>query len=330
MTIKNTTALWRTRPVAVPRKDKKRAPKPKHVFPSGRQALAGAIAHAQLGRNDLIAIPEWSSLCVIAAVGRYAQPVPMDIVLNYACDVSGILVYEQWGWPFRETVLRGLNDRFREKVLLYDAVDSAQINEARLKTWGSSFSSRYAIRSFSKVVGAISGGTVTCDGEYIAFKEDPEAKGFLKKVEGGRGSVLDHWGLDAHVLKTAVATLPRQLVQWLQQSNVEQCYCEELAMRQENMRIVMRNPISCSWPRWMHDAIQDGAGPGIFPAFKGEKLRHLAVLQKNLKRHAGVETAVYHFNWSGNPLKPEYLTCLAVPVHGMVKNIDQILYYLEK
>src|SRR5881394_303531 len=70
------------------------------VFPSGRQALAFAVRRVGLDRRDRIALPEWSSHCVISAVSWHATPVPMREVLEFGIPVQAVLVYEQWGWPF--------------------------------------------------------------------------------------------------------------------------------------------------------------------------------------------------------------------------------------
>ena len=53
--------------------------------------------HAGLSRNDRVA-PEWSSHCVIGAVG-VRNTNPLNEVLQNGIKVSTVLLYDQWGWP---------------------------------------------------------------------------------------------------------------------------------------------------------------------------------------------------------------------------------------
>ena len=49
-----------------------------------------------------------------------------------------------------------------------------------------------------------------------------------------------------------------------------------------------------------------------------------------LQKVYGIETSIYHFNWSGNPLETDDKKCLAFPGHGMVPDIETILKVIEK
>jgi hypothetical protein len=44
-----------------------------------------------------------------------------------------------------------------------------------------------------------------------------------------------------------------------------------------------------------------------------------------LEARFGVISAMRPFNWSGNPLRPHYETCLALPVHGGVTEFGEIV-----
>ena len=91
--------LWRDKPVVAPIVVEEESFPFEFVFPSGRQALTQCLKHAGLSRNDRVAIPEWSSHCVIGAVGKVATPIPINEVLQNGIKVSTVLLYDQWGWP---------------------------------------------------------------------------------------------------------------------------------------------------------------------------------------------------------------------------------------
>ena len=38
-----------------------------------------------------------------------------------------------------------------------------------------------------------------------------------------------------------------------------------------------------------------------------------------------IETKLYHFDFNGDPLNPDYRICIAFPIHGMVKNMENII-----
>lgn len=63
-----------------------------------------------------------------------------------------------------------------------------------------------------------------------------------------------------------------------------------------------------------------GAGPGIAPLFRGLNKTNLLYYKDFLQKTYKLETRIYHFNYSGDPLNPEYDICLALPIHGLVKN----------
>ena len=48
-----------------------------------------------------------------------------------------------------------------------------------------------------------------------------------------------------------------------------------------------------------------------------------------LDQRYGVVSASRQFNWSGNPLRPEYEMCLALPVHGGLTEFGEIIATLE-
>jgi hypothetical protein len=48
-----------------------------------------------------------------------------------------------------------------------------------------------------------------------------------------------------------------------------------------------------------------------------------------LDQRFGVISAMRPFNWSGNPLRPQYEVCLALPIHGGVPEFGEIVAALE-
>ena len=71
--------LWRNKAPSVPVKNGYEQFPIGNIFPSARQALTFAISKVGLSRHSLIAIPEWSSHCVISSVGEIATPIPIKL-----------------------------------------------------------------------------------------------------------------------------------------------------------------------------------------------------------------------------------------------------------
>ena len=122
-------SLWRDRPLCESKRVGKKKIHARYVFPSGRQALASALGHAGLCRYNRLALPEWSSGCVISAVGRVVTPLSLREVLEHGISVAAVLLYEQWGWPFPLAVHHDIRERFSNMVVVLDCVDSADVEE---------------------------------------------------------------------------------------------------------------------------------------------------------------------------------------------------------
>ena len=78
----------------------------------------------------------------------------------------------------------------------------------------------------------------------------------------------------------------------------------------------------------MREAVMDGCGAGIAPLMRDEGRNKIMGVIDSLKS-LKVNASCYHFNWSGNPLKPEYKICLSVPVHGEVGDMGEILDFIK-
>ena len=109
-----------------------------------------------------MAIPEWSSHCVVSAVSKVATPIPMREVIEYNLKVDAVLIYDQWGWPVFENGYEHLKEIFAKKILIHDRVDSTNISwlldNSKIKEKYAGFESVYEVFSLSKTLGLSSGG----------------------------------------------------------------------------------------------------------------------------------------------------------------------------
>jgi len=320
--------LWRDKPVSIPIKSGDVTVPIKHIFPSGRQALSHSLQIAGLGRNDKVAIPEWSSHCVISAVGKVATPIPMFEVAKYNITVDAILIYEQWGWPIPENVMNNLGKIFKDKILIYDLVDSAHFKfEGYVNN--KLFKNIYSIISLSKILGLPGGGIALANGQQLEYKSNVEFEEYLDAFDKVDYTGLELPGIINNYKKSEIPAVSKNIKSWLQTNDLFGSISCELQQRQNNILILSEGSLTKEWPAWMKKAIEIGAGPGIAPLFRGEPDLVLMNNEKKLKKELGIETSIYHFNWSGDPLSPNYEKCLAIPVHGLIHNINKIVALLN-
>ncbi len=162
--------LWRNKaPVCFIEEDSKIYPIDR-IFPSGRQALTFALTQMSLSRPKRVALPEWSSHCLISAVGEIATPIPMNDVVKYNINVDAVLLYEQWGWPISRKLKSQLLKTFKNTIIILDRVDSADIdNENRIQFYPEV--DQIDIISLSKLLGLTGGGLAKLNGNYLSFKK---------------------------------------------------------------------------------------------------------------------------------------------------------------
>ncbi|MFA5893610.1 MAG: hypothetical protein WC903_06630 [Candidatus Margulisiibacteriota bacterium] len=300
----------------------------RNIFPSGRQALSQALTEAGLDRGDRVAIPEWSSQCVINAVGAYAMPIPINEVIAGEIKCAGVLVYEQWGWPLSAGVLGELEARFTGAVFIKDMVDSAHYFADKLNA-AKNFKTIIRVLSLSKLLGVTGGGLATVNDRPLAFEpEEGSVKLMAALVKQGLVGE-DPYGQINTILKSQVKALDPHLTKWLSENDVTAAVKIELAARQRNLAALLKSPLSSEWPVWMKRAVEAGAGPGIAPLLRGAPEPVIKGKQAVLLSEHGVETSLYHFNWSGDPLNPAYEKCLAFPVHGLVEDIAKKLEFIK-
>jgi putative PLP-dependent aminotransferase (TIGR04422 family) len=122
------------------------------IMPSGRSALRLILNYLGFKRPDVVAIPKYSSHCIINSVGMVATPI-QDI-----CDKTiQSIIFHQWGFIRKEPKL---------SVLIEDSVDSL------IPKGGNVFPNdgRFEIISLTKVFGTLIGGLILCQNQHDAAK----------------------------------------------------------------------------------------------------------------------------------------------------------------
>lgn len=273
-----------------------------HLFPSGRQAISWCLRDLGLGRADRVAIPEWSSACVVSAIGACSTPVPMREACEYRLGVAAILLYDQWGWPIPEAHIDRVRDRFGDCHLLLDKVDSPCLGEKRLSANGGAPFAE--IWSLSKTLGLSGGGLVRVE-KALVKPSFPTAALAPDAFKG-----IDDWA------KSKFPAIPDHIVDYVRTNCVNEAFECEALRRKKNIAALIETAAAAAWPRWMHEALQGGAAPGIAPVFIGAETQDLAKYGAVLKERFDIESELYHFNVSGDPVSPRFEQCLAVPTHG--------------
>ena len=275
---------------------------PSFLFPSGRQALSFALKKLGMGRAKQVAIPEWSSQCVINAVGAYATPISMKDVLAHGIQPDAILLYEQWGWPAPKGCTELVQQKFNCPIIL-DKVDSPIFDGTK--------GAAAEIWSLSKALGLTGGGMAKIGGNFAEFKDD---EGHISAY--GRLSPDESSPHASHILKTDVAVVPKSVKEFVQKNGVEGPFSAEHKARRENLANMLQSHAQ-GYPEWMAAAHKAGAAPGIFPLYRGKQDDFLTAEKARIAAH-GIATEIYHFNFTGDPLQPKYEKCLAFPIHGMI------------
>jgi hypothetical protein len=316
-------ALWRNTPPQCSTIGA-RQPDSEFVFPSGRKALAFAVRMAGLTRHDRIALPEWSSHCVVNAVGWHATPVPMREALEFKIPVQAVLVYEQWGWPFCRSAYLELQERFGCAAIIWDRVDSAHFSSPIGYELASS---SFEIVSLSKLLGLHGGGLCRQCGKLIQAPRTPVSPITAACLRFDT-ELLNTFGCKEYFKSDSEVPHPA-VTDWIATNDIASALEKEKQHRIAHLRIVRRHPLACDWPEWMQEALRVGAAPGIVPLLRRAPPSILQRAVATLASACAIESSLHHFDWSGNPLSPSYEPCLAVPVHGQVDSLPEILQTLE-
>lgn len=122
------------------------------IMPSGRSALRLILNYSGFKRPDVVAIPKYSSHCIINSVGTVATPIQ-----NIDDETTPSIIFHQWGFIREEPKL---------SVLIEDSVDSL------IPKGGNVFPNdgRFEIISLTKVFGTLIGALVLCQNRRDAAK----------------------------------------------------------------------------------------------------------------------------------------------------------------
>jgi len=320
--------LWRNKPVSAPNGIGSKFPQ-KNIFPSGRQAITFCLRHAGLGRKDLVAIPAWSSHCVISSVGKIVTPIPIQEVVSHNLDVEAVLIYDQWGWPVFDNSFEDLKERFKGKILIHDQVDSTNIpwssDDSMIDEKYNSFESVYQVFSLSKTLGLSGGGMACWNGKWLESSIDNDHWQLMVSLNDAQNIHEINNNLLSNFMKFDIVALPAKVNQWLKNNDVSKAYQQEMERRGQNISVIVNAGLAKNWPVWIMKAVKDNNVPGIAPLLKGVSVENLNSVQKKLFSNFKLETKIYHFDWNGNQFMPDYVKCLALPVHGMVNNMNAIV-----
>lgn len=311
--------LWRTSPLIKTLKQGEKPFKLEYIFPSARQAISYSLSYSGLSRFNRVAFPEWSSHCVLSAIGRFSTPIPIKEVLRYKINVSAVLIYEQWGWPIASHILE---DHFKDKVIILDMVDSAHFTQEN-NFIPQGIKALVRVTSLSKLLGVSGGGLALYNRDYLRFESDEESERILSDFE--KNDFFYQSLVVEDIRKSNVGALDFASKKWVQENDVFGAIDLERTARIENLKKLLSNPITDGWPDWMIEAVNNGAGPGIAPLLRRYPEDVLLKIKEALLNFHNVETEIYHFNWSGDPIKQEYEKYLAFPVHGMINNLSNII-----
>jgi hypothetical protein len=294
--------LWRSAPVYAPGANELPV---SCLFPSARQALSAGLHALGLSRADYITLPDWSSQCLIAAAGLVATPVPFRTLMLSSIQPAAILLYEQWGWPIPATQIDALQDRFPDSRLIFDRVDSATDDFTSVRH------AALSLYSLFKVLGLPGGGLAWRDGGKtpVPFEPNPADRSLAE-------SLLQHDDRRraGELLKTSVRWLPTDIVAYTNETNISAAYMQERRSRSRNLHLVATSASARDWPDWMNEGL--AGSPGIAPLLRGRDKQDLIAALTRLHERHHVEATLYHFDFAGAPLAPQYELCLAFPVHG--------------
>lgn len=317
-------ALWRNIPTTCGLSRGSNGYPLKWIFPSGRQALKFGLRQVGLCRPKRIALPEWSSDCVISAVGEVATPIPFKEVLETNISVDAVLFYEQWGWQMPAAVKSKILERFKNSIIILDRVDSADIDsENRIRFYPEA--TQLDVISLWKILGLSGGGLLKLNGKYLNFKPAADENELANRIWENDWSEKYFEKL-LHIHKCHLEVLHPGLKKWLGENDLEGTFQKECLSRQKNLSVVANSQLSSNWAKWMFDAVENKNAPSIVPLFRGYSRDEMKKYQNMILTQFNIETSIYHYNWSGDPINPKYEVTLAFPIHGLMNNdLDDIV-----
>jgi hypothetical protein len=231
------------------------------------------------------------------------------------------VVYEQWGWPLTDDAWTELQARFNGRLVLVDRVDSADFfardpfADLRLRS--------IEVLSLSKLLGIDGGGLARANGSLVAFEPEPESD-VIGRLRRRPLAALSQAGYREFFKEGRQAVHPA-VTAWLGRNSLEFAAEHERVARQRHLRALLDCSLAADWPAWMVRAVDSGAGPVWAPVLRGRDATRRWSAMRTLGQDYGVVSASRLFDWSGNPLRPRYEMCLALPVHGGITDFGEIV-----
>lgn len=278
-----------------------------NLFSSGRAALHFALASAGMNRLNPVRIPEYSSHCVVETVGRIASP-------TVHSPASMCIAYEQWGWGFSREGKQSLSDSMENSSWLIDSVDTVCVQ----KELSHSFYADKPIQrvwSLGKTLGVRGAGMVS-ERDCFAVNINSGASQIPEQVLESISAWTELDKTTAHRVHSKVAS--QDVVGFLRDGTLQIRLEAERAIRQTHASHVLENYAEfLGWDDWMqHGVLHDLIAPGLAPILRGFPKADLSKIQATMAVELGIQSEIYHFDFSGHPISPKYEICLALPLHS--------------
>jgi hypothetical protein len=253
------------------------------------------------------------------AIKKVATPVSAaGMSFGDYARLDGLLVHEQWGWPLPGSALDALLRQFSQRQLTIDRVDSADFFLR-----GIDHPHVVEFLSLSKTLGLPGGGLARASSHYRVFESKattPRTRRALDAVMSGRpGEPYREF------FKNSDQAVHPAVSEWMLANAVVASVERERARRQCNLRLLQNSTLADGWPRWMHAAIASGAGPDLAPVLRGRGPDAWSRAMRLLGQEFGVASTISAFNWTGDPLDPDYEHCMLIPVHGEMQHLGMVL-----
>jgi hypothetical protein len=320
--------FWRDKKISIKNKFK-RITSTNLLFPSGRQAITFILKSNNLNRNDYIAIPEWSSACVINAVSKICTPITTNFAIKFKIKTKGVVVYDQWGWSNFEINKKELFSNFKNQIIIIDRVDSIYSKEItkNIQPPKNMIKKFYTIYSLSKTIGLRMGALVINNNKFMVYKKDRIKKYFHFNDILKKSNFIDEDLLDIQRTYSNQISFDEQ--NWLKKNDLLELMNLENKKRRENFLKVFEYKLNKNWEKWMNKK-ELKTYPNAVPIYFSMKEKKLNQLNVTIRKKFNIESKVYHFNLNASLIKPLYKLAIILPIHGQVRNLDKILTFCNK
>ncbi len=302
------------------------------VFPSGRQAVLFAVDQLAGARDGRIALPDYSSHCLISIVAKKITPLPISSAICGPESIDIVLFYSQWGWERPLLELEAAIDTFPNAALIMDRVDSMGESLASLPECYAS-PDIFQVFSLNKLLGIGGGGLVARGDDWQdaekGNEEEREVCRVLSELKKSLGAspeadLVQSWEL------ADIGVFTPELAQWLDANNLAHSIRDAAAARRSRIETLAAYKDRLKWPQWMCEQLQgqQRTFPGIAPLFVRDRgiARDLA---RTIGERIGIRVADYHFDKSPSYTKSDWTPCIAVPLHWQVpiESLERIIDY---